>query len=70
MNIAFFGSIAITAALILFALFIMALMTAGLWLYSRLTHTFLSRTRRLQLIFGVTALLIVPLITAVLIINS
>ncbi|WP_019008222.1 hypothetical protein [Deinococcus aquatilis] len=70
MNIAFFGGLAITAALILLTFVVMTLMTAGLWLHSRLTHRSLPRARRLQLIFGVTALIVVPLIITVLVVNS
>jgi hypothetical protein len=70
MNVGFFGVIAITASLIILTLVVMTLMTAGLWLYSRLTHKTLPRARRLQLIFGVTALVVVPLIATVLVVNS
>ncbi|MFB9995204.1 hypothetical protein ACFFLM_24975 [Deinococcus oregonensis] len=69
MNLAFFGVIAITAALILLTLVVMTLMTAGLWLHGRLTHQILPRTRRLQLIFGVTVLVVVPLVITVLVVN-
>lgn len=70
MNVAFFGATAMTAALILLTLVVITLMTAGLWLYSRSASKPLPRARRLQLIFGVTALVIVPLIITVLVVNS
>ncbi|WP_168733407.1 hypothetical protein [Deinococcus sp. Arct2-2] len=70
MNVAFFGALAISAALIILTLVVMTLMTAGVWLYCRVTGKVLPRTRRLQLIFGVSALVIVPLIITVLVVNS
>ncbi|UQN06742.1 hypothetical protein [Deinococcus sp. QL22] len=70
MNVGFFGVIAITAALILLAVVVMTLMTAGLWFYTRITGKAVPRARRLQLIFGVTALVVVPLIITVLVVNS
>lgn len=70
LNVGFIGVIAMTTALILLTLVVMLLMTAGLWFYGRITGKALPRARRLQLIFGVTALVIVPLIVTVLVVNS